>query len=245
MPDAQGAEPGFNGLGANKTKVEASVFDSLKPPLGNLEPRLDILSALVSSDVIQNDTEMEYILDNVDPIASLFKYEFGKAKPPPPKRPKGKKKKSKKDVPGEVDLGNMDVFDSSPGFRAPRTRRATAAAAAFEAEAGGESAGPSTLPEMGEQEGVALNISQKNKWKRGTITLPGQSNVPPMVENVDNQQSFKMFDAGWILPPDQKRGGRVRTEKPQPPPKKRIKMGMRGFLCSFMRGTQADLSIDR
>ena len=30
---------------------------------------------------------------------------------------------------------------------------------------------------------------------------------PELVEDVDSQGSFKMFDAGWILPTGQKRGG--------------------------------------
>lgn len=63
--------------------------------------------------------------------------------------------------------------------------------------------------------------------KRPSMTLPGRSEVPPVVSDVDNRDSFKMFDAGWILPPDHKRGGRLPPvdRSIQPPPRKRAKTG--------------------
>lgn len=64
--------------------------------------------------------------------------------------------------------------------------------------------------------------------KRPSMTLPGRSEVPPVVSDVDNRDSFKMFDAGWILPPDHKRGGRLPPvdRSTQPPPRKRAKTGV-------------------
>lgn len=59
------------------------------------------------------------------------------------------------------------------------------------------------------------------RWKRGPLILPGHSEVPPVVEQVDDYRSFKMFDAGWILPGNQKRGGRAAAEKTPLPPKRR------------------------
>ena len=121
------------------------------------------------------------------------------------------------------------TLDSSAGFRAPRTRGAMAAAAAFEAEAQGStpisgsssisipaSAGPSRPPDS----------TEKSHWKRPSITSMSQTSIPRVVNDVDNRDSFSMFNAGWILPPDQKRGGRVPAERPAlPPPRKRQKTG--------------------
>jgi hypothetical protein len=222
--------------GAAADTVEVPVMESSDPLplLGNLEPRLDVLETLVSSNAVQNDMNLEYILGSVDPVVSLFNYELGIIKPPPPPKKVGKRKKKYK-ADGLAENGQVDMvtLDSAPGFRAPRTRRATAAAAAFEAEVGGEIVRPSTLPETERQDGAAAT-AQKTKWKRTPNALPGQPGIPTMVENVDNQQSFKMFDAGWILPPDQKRGGRVRVERPAPlPPKKRTKAGMCFFFAFY------------
>ena len=55
-------------------------------------------------------------------------------------------------------------------------------------------------------------------------TPPGQTDVPPVVDEVDNQISFKMFDGGWILPETQRRGGRLPLERRIIPlPDKRIR----------------------
>ena len=59
------------------------------------------------------------------------------------------------------------------------------------------------------------------RWKRGPLILPGRSEVPPVVDKVDEYRSFKMFDAGWILPENQKRGGRTVVERKPLPPKRR------------------------
>jgi NuA3 HAT complex component NTO1 len=120
----------------------------------------------------------------------------------------------------------LEALDISPGFRAPRTRRGTAAAAAFEAEAhaeGEERAVQAADPS--EQHSHKEAAKQRSRgWKRGPLVLPGHSEVPPIVEEVDKRQSFKMFDAGWILPENQKRGGRTAVERTAlPPPRKRMR----------------------
>ncbi|CAA7265249.1 unnamed protein product [Cyclocybe aegerita] len=122
------------------------------------------------------------------------------------------------------------ALDASAGFRAPRTRSALAAAAAFEAEATRGSspvASPSViaLPRpalpLTVQDAVASSTStpansespgskpvSKSK-KRPSIVTMGQPGSPRVVSDVDNRDSFSLFNAGWILPPDQKRGGRT------------------------------------
>ena len=131
---------------------------------------------------------------------------------------------------------------NASGSRPPKTRRALAAAAAFETEA----ISPQHTPAPDEEEGdIIIEPPAENEGEHATrelgtevrqlkyprrripFVLPGQSEIPPMVDDVDNQKSFKMFDAGWILPPDQKRGGRAPVErKPLPPPKKRHRAGI-------------------
>ena len=44
------------------------------------------------------------------------------------------------------------------------------------------------------------------------------------MEDVDDWDSFKKFETGWILPPEQKRHGRPYVERgPVPPPRKRMR----------------------
>jgi len=192
----------------------------LKPPqqpIGDLEPPLDLLELLDSPEAIRND--FKFILET-DPLSSLFSFDLGRLKPPPPPpppKPKVQKKKAAKT--SKLKAGEPSALDISPGFRAPRTRRALAVAAAFEAEATG-----------GVVEALDLDLLQavptSVKARRGSVATSSQLGVPQMVEDVDNQGSFKMFDAGWILPSGQKRGGRQPVDSSSlPPPKKRMRTG--------------------
>ncbi|OAX40317.1 hypothetical protein K503DRAFT_864713 [Rhizopogon vinicolor AM-OR11-026] len=193
--------------------------------IGNLEPLMETLQLLTSTQDIQDNTNL--ILD-ADPITSLFNFELPRIKPlpspppspsppPPPKAKILKKKRSLKATePGPLD--------ASPGFRAPRTRRALAAAAAFEAEAGVEPE-PQSATEL-EPGTVTVTeadqkVSEPPKKRRRPSTMPGQVESPPMVTDVDSQGLFTMFEAGWILPPGQRRGGRQPVERAPPLPKKK------------------------
>jgi NuA3 HAT complex component NTO1 len=116
-------------------------------------------------------------------------------------------------------------------LREPRTRASIAAAVAFEIEAHG-----GVLPE---DDGVKLEPPQppptkaepeagpsKPPRKRPSMTLPPLS-IPRVVDDVDNQGSFQLFNSGWILPAESKRHGRTPIEKASlPPPKKKQKTGM-------------------
>lgn len=197
--------------------------------VGNLEPPLNILDLLISEDAIKDDIDL---MLSADPLASLFSFELGRIKPPPPPPPPKPKftkaqqkrlRKSEKDRRFAKGTECHDTLDVSPGFRAPRTRQGMAAAAAFEAEAHAEADDNITAdPEQHSHKEAAKQRSKP--WKRGPTILPGRSEVPPIVDEVDSWRSFKMFDAGWILPENQKRGGRTAVERaPLPPPKKRAK----------------------
>ena len=116
------------------------------------------------------------------------------------------------------------TLDTSPGFRAPRTRGALAAAAAFEAEAGVEPE-PQSAAELEPGRISHTEADQKvseppNKRHRPSA-MPGQAESPHMVTYVASQGLFKMFDAGWILPTGQRRGGRQPVERAPPLPKKK------------------------
>jgi hypothetical protein len=113
------------------------------PPIGDLEPPLYALELLTSKDGIKND--MSLILDD-SPLASLFAFELGQFKPPPTPPPKKQKQKGASKNRRKVGQENKTASDAAaepvsidehPTVRIPRTRRAIAAAAAFEAEANG------------------------------------------------------------------------------------------------------------
>lgn len=185
--------------------------DDAQGSIGDFELPLDALRLLVSQEQIQDAVNL--ILET-DPLTSLFDYELGRIKPPPPPPPP-KPKPSKKKGTKVSKAVEPSALDAAPGFRAPRTRRALAAAAAFEAEAAG-----SVVEEVQEVQEAGAGDATKKPTK---LRTPGQ---PELVEDVDSQGSFKMFDAGWILPTGQKRGGRQAVERPLlPPPKKRMRTG--------------------
>jgi NuA3 HAT complex component NTO1 len=187
---------------------------------------METLQLLTSTQDIQDNINL---LLHADPISSLFSFELPRIKPPPPPPPAPSpppppkpKVSKKKRVLKTVEPGPLDT---SPGFRAPRTRRALAAAAAFEAEAGFEPEFQSTAElELGAIEVDQKLVPEPPKKRRRQSAMPGQAETPPMVTDVDSQGLFKMFDAGWILPTGQRRGGRQPVERAPLPPKKK-KMG--------------------
>jgi hypothetical protein len=176
--------------------MEAESHTELLPEVGDLEPSLELLELLLSQDAVKEDINL--ILEK-DPLVSLFDFEFGNFKPvpPPSKSAKSKPPKRKRGRPPK-DKREQENLDSSGAqvLREGKDLPADESEAADEQPKGSRSQG-----------------------KQGTFTLPGQTQVPPMVEDVDNQGSFKMFNAGWILPPDQKRGGRGPVDR-SPLPKK-------------------------
>ncbi|KAI0832027.1 hypothetical protein BC628DRAFT_1351253 [Trametes gibbosa] len=226
-------------LRAEKTSEERTLSQTplnhapTPPQLGDLEPSLDILELLVSEEVVRQDTS---IVMMSPPIESLLSYEMPILRPPAPPQPPPKPKPQpyERDKAGrrrpKIDrkaalerkrLERLRALDSAPGFRAPRTRAALAAAAVFEAEASGASLPPESSSAA--ETSNDASSSKTKKPKRSAILPP--PDLPLVVDNVDNRKSFTMFERGWILPPDQKRGGRARVERqPLLPPKKKVKI---------------------
>ena len=204
--------------------------------VGDLEPPQEFLEFLVSNEAADSP-ELPLVLDK-EPLASLFAYELGKVKPAPPS-PTPPPPKPKRDRKAEAERRRQRFLDGTPGFRAPaapRTRRERANAEAFEAEARGTSSGAETgTSPVGAAEGDEGSLSSRSKrGKREKIVLPGRSDVPPVVDDVDMQKSFNMFDAGWILPSNTRRGGRAPVEKQDlPPPRKRQRIGMHIGICKI------------
>ncbi|KAH9893591.1 hypothetical protein C8Q73DRAFT_761641 [Cubamyces lactineus] len=229
------AQPDNTSLIVEEIKAEHSP-EYTRPLIGDLEPPLNLLEMLVSEELIRQDTN---IVMMASPIESLLNYELPNirppAPPPPPPKPKPKPKVQEKAKKTKVDRRaalerkrqeRLRALDSSPGFRAPRTRAAMAAAAAFEAEVGADARAPEH--EAAGSSSAAENIAgpstseKPSKKPRRSVALP-QEDIPLTVENVDNRKSFTMFERGWILPPDQKRGGRPIVERQPLPSKKKSK----------------------
>ncbi|KAH9939113.1 uncharacterized protein BXZ73DRAFT_89157 [Epithele typhae] len=88
-------------------------------------------------------------------------------------------------------------------------------------------------PEPAEPEGQPEEEPEPVKKPR----KPRQRHLPPPpkeVRDVGSWDSFKQFEQGWILPPEQKRGGRRVVERgPAPPPRKRQKRSTRFLFLSF------------
>ncbi|KAF9465621.1 hypothetical protein BDZ94DRAFT_1189141 [Collybia nuda] len=67
----------------------------------------------------------------------------------------------------------------------------------------------------------------KRGRRKRVSSFPNPADSIPLMQYVDNQQSFKMFDQGWIFPANTRRGGRVPMEKVEVPvrPKKKPRTG--------------------
>lgn len=205
--------------------------------VGDLEPSLSILDLLLSEDAIKDDTSL--ILDE-DPLSSLMRTELANWKPPPPPPPPKVKPIRDRKAERERRLERQrTMLEDIPVFRAadlaaPRTRSARAAMAAFEAEANATPDSAST-PEV-EQEGGDGSVPTRKRSRRPPLVLPGQTDIPPVVDDVDNQRSFEMFDEGWILPSSQRRGGRAPIERHEiPPPKKKLRLGTFLILSFYLK----------
>ena len=245
----QGPAPSFQ---VDQEEVDPSAqYAEASDCLGDLEPPLRNIELLFSNDAIQEHEAAEFLLGDQDPISALVAYELGVPKqtepspppsPPPPLpsleakkgKAKGKvKKKGSKDHVVPMDVEQLAMLDSTPGFRAhvPRVQG--------DEEHAADSSLISTHAEMGDEHTdagpAAESRGKKAKGKAKAHTSPaptpiptpgagsgGPDHEPHLIETIDKQQSFKMFNEGWILPPDQKRGGRTRVERPPlPPPKKK------------------------
>jgi hypothetical protein len=217
--------------------------------IGDLEPPLELLNLLVSTEAVQDD--MRLILDK-DPLQSLFGFEWGRGKslpPPPPPRSKTskakpakvkrgrkaeneKRKKEKEEaaanaaqqdqVKGESEDGAQVNVQIDAAVGGPRTRRAVAAAVAV----------AQAHAEMPPPEDVAAPAAADTVLKRGPSAAKRRPSAvhgedPPIVEDVGSQDSFKMFHEGWVLPAGQRRKGRAPPVETQvvSRPKKKAKTG--------------------
>ena len=211
--------------------------------VGDLEPAFSILNLLLSTDAIHDD--LNIILDK-DPLSSLFSFELGRRKPPPPSPPPPPPKPSKppRDRKAEAERRKQRLLDSAAGFRASdavyKTRSAHAKLEAFEAEANAQGTTYASSPTSGEgsvhvdadADGDAASSTDGRSSKTGKrkkrppIISPGQVDVPPVVDDVNKQESFTNFEKGWILPSGSRRGGRAPPEKLDlPPPRKKQRTG--------------------
>ena len=254
----QGPPPSFE---LDQEEVDPSAqYAEASNRLGDLEPPLRNVELLFSNEMIQEHEDMEFLLDDQDPISSLVTYDLGvpkhtEASPPPPSPPqlpptplpsapaptkskaKGKSKKGSKNHPVPIDVEQFAVLDSTPGFRAPMPR--------VQGDGNEGQADWSPIfwvnPEVGSEHHDAGPAAEpkgkKGKPKVNLVPAPtliptpapgssGPEHEPQQIETIDKQQSFKMFNEGWILPPDQKRGGRTRAERPPPLPSKKKKPRM-------------------
>lgn len=130
-------------------------------------------------------------------------------------RRKGKQKEREREA----------TLDASARYRAPRGVSALEPDFHMEVQA--------TTPDTADQ---LVSIPKKH----GSVVPVAQPIAPMVVSTVDNRDSFSLFNAGWILPPNQKRGGRAPLPAQQlhhmgqPPPKKRQKIGMAFVLLALV-----------
>ncbi|KAG7094890.1 hypothetical protein E1B28_005697 [Marasmius oreades] len=206
------------------------------PAIGNFEPPLDVLGLLESSEAMENDLS---VLLTADPVTSLFRFELPSDKPPPPippPPPPPKARKGKKQIRAERDAYNLKRREQRAAAKATAAQsvadgRSSAAeggiimtrrAVAAEAEAI-SAASELAANDVSSSSSISMGLSRVSGSRRTpSSSLPVQ---PELLDDVDNKGSFRFFNAGWILPPDQRRGGRAPpTERPPlPPPRKRAR----------------------
>ncbi|KAJ7493369.1 hypothetical protein B0H11DRAFT_2006185 [Mycena galericulata] len=212
-------------------------------------PPLEILELLLSTDAIKDESEL---ILSADPITSLFNFELEKKKPlpppptPPPKpvNPRTEKRRlaravekekralreqARREASASQGSSKDQTASAPPDIRVPRTRSAIAAANAFEAEAEASGSGsvsaPPRRPKAGKVSALVPEEVAKNlRQRRASAPIPAPGDIP-LVDRVDERDSFTMFEQGWILPAGQRRGGRVPVDRSAaPPPKKKMRL---------------------
>ncbi|KAI0091425.1 hypothetical protein BDY19DRAFT_930368 [Irpex rosettiformis] len=173
------------------------VASSSRLTIGDLEPPLEALQPFIQHATIAEGTDASL---EVDPVTSLFKYEFAKEKPPPTPLPK-----PKRDRRAERERSRQERF-STGGNRA-RTR----SSAGDPTDGGFNSTERMDVDHLDGQ--LHEDRHDDRKRKRPKIVLPGQSDVPPVVDEVDGREMFTKFDVGWILPDNSRRGGRAPVDR--------------------------------
>ncbi|KXN86201.1 Peregrin [Leucoagaricus sp. SymC.cos] len=206
------------------------IDEASKAPMvvGDMEPPLDVLELLTSTNLVKPDLSIN-LTD--EPLQALLNYELAAPKPPPipapppppkPKKPKRDRKaeyeraKAKKAAAAAAAMATAaEALTLLNGFRMPKQKQVAVDTSPAITEA---SRGSETPAE------TSPTSPKPHRRKRPSLSLPGRTEIPPVVSDVDNRDSFKMFDAGWILPPEQRRGGRMPVDRSlQPPPRKRAR----------------------
>ncbi|KAJ7089735.1 PHD-zinc-finger like domain-containing protein [Mycena belliarum] len=210
----------IHSLDPNNTRHD----DAPPPAIGDLEPPLEVLELLLSSDLIQDESEI-YLF--ADPLTSLFNFELEKRKPNLRRLARQAQRALRHaDPPAVPDADKNASLSAPPEIRVPRTRGAAAAAVASEpdqSEASGSISAPPRRPKAGSSSVVPV-VPKVLRQRRSSGTS-GARDIP-LVENVDQRKSFTMFEQGWILPVGQRRGGRVPIDPSAlPPPKKKMRLG--------------------
>ena len=79
----------------------------------------------------------------------------------------------------------------------------------MEAEAQSSTLPSEEAPPAEDEEPASVSVSatapRRPPYRKRQSTVPGSDNVPQVVDEVDSQQMFTMFDMGWVLRPGQKR----------------------------------------
>ena len=186
--------------------------------IGDLEPPLESLEALISPADITQDMDTS---SDTDPLAPLFNFEFTTEQPA--STPAPSLSKPKRDRKAERERA--------------RRRRAEANRARTRSSAGDprENSYTSEHMDLDLVDGQLHEVHDDDKKrKRPKIVLPGHADVPPVVDEVDGREMFMKFDVGWILPDSSRRGGRAPVDRqPIEPRRKKPKAGECGVVVEI------------
>lgn len=96
-----------------------------------------------------------------------------------------------------------------------------------------------SLPPSASEVSISANPSKRERASRQSRS---KNDALPLVDGINNHQSFKMFNEGWILPPEQKRGGRVSVDRQNVAVTSRPRKRMRtGTMFSFVFSSKLTL----
>lgn len=226
--------------------------------VGDLEPPIELLELLLSQDIkdelkiVLDDDPLtslfNYELAKLKPPLKPLPLPTPRTRAPgkhlaKPKRDRRaeydrrneKRRRQKEEAAAAAAFQDEVQVVAGTGGVAGRTRRAMAAAAASEAAVESQKRlkmksrlrqpKESTSQAVGEATSAEM-LEQRPPGKRATPKRI--SEAPPMVRDVGRQESFTMFNQGWIFPEEQKRGGRTPVERQVvgPRPSKRLRTGM-------------------
>ncbi|KAJ7582101.1 PHD-zinc-finger like domain-containing protein [Mycena floridula] len=213
--------------GSFDTPIDPGSIPPIAPSiLGDLEPPLEMVELLVSSKIIQPGTGL---LINPDPISSIFNFELGIPRPKTPPPPRAPKRHKKAEFPSYKPTGAVRRGRGSKTGETTETEESMPPEARVSRKRKRRGDMDVELSELDLEDRSAPPEPKRPRKRRKAVLDAAElgeqlETLPRKTSTLDDKTTFSLFNTGWVLDPDKKRGGRqVAYPEPAPAAKRKRK----------------------